>query len=220
MEKLYKYLFVGTSPRTVMGQTVIMAGDIIEIPKKNYIHPLFKSQDGGKNFPVPISKLKNRWDGRKCLLIGRGGSSKTFDYKKYKKYIRIAVNIRVDLIDKVKPDYIIYLENVYSTYINRNIKKYKDINVIGCDRSLNCEKVDYYFNKDHVLEGSGVGFYALQIAEIMGFSEINLIGYDYYGDEYDNKTFSLWLSDFKRVEWKSKIINLNKKSKLMITGGK
>ena len=215
--KLYKYCYSGTNGLSVCGQTASRPGDVIEIPIKNYTHKLFKSMDGGKSYPKNIDELKSKYKDKKCLLIGRGESSQKFDYSKYKSYIKIAVNPREDVIKKSNPDYIVYLENNYSIFINRNIKLFKDINVIGNDLALNCEKVDYHYGKNEVIEGASSGFYALQIALLMKFKSIDLIGYDYTGDEYPKETFDLWLKDFHKLDLNN-VTQLNKDSNLIFDG--
>jgi len=210
--KKYKYVYKGTSGISVCGQVARKPGDIIEIPIKNYTHKKFVSKDGGKNYPKGIHKLAGVGSGIDCLLIGRGESSKKFDYKEIKG-IRIAINPRIELLKKIDVDYIVYLENNYSDYINKHIKYFKDIAIIGNGLALNCEKVDYCYGRDDLIEGNSSGFYAVQIAQLMGFKNISLIGFDYSGKEYKKETFDLWLSDFDKIDMKG-IKQLNKKSNL------
>lgn len=219
MEKIkkYKYKYKGTSGINVMGQEAHAVGDVIEIPIKNFVHKLFKSVDGGKSFPESVLKLKGKHKNKKCLLVGRGESSEKFDYNKYTRNydVVIAVNPRVDLIHDISPFYVVYLENNYATYINRNIYYFLNSKVIGNDLALNCEHVDYHYGRKELIEGSSSGFYALQIAQLMGLKTIDLIGYDYYGKEYPEEIFNKWIKDFSALNLKG-VKQLNKKSKLVI----
>lgn len=212
--KSYKYKYVGTSGITVLGQEANYIGDVISIPIKNFSHKLFKSMDGGKSYPKNINDLKGKFKGKKCLLVGRGESSQKIPVEPCKYDAVIAVNPRANVLRMASPGYVVYLENNYSIFINRNIELFKDIKVIGNDLALNCEKVDYHYGKNEVIEGASSGFYALQIALLMGFKSIDLIGYDYTGDEYPKETFDLWLKDFDRLKDNKLIKQLNKKSRL------
>jgi hypothetical protein len=215
--KKYKYIFTGSAGVCVLGQTAEKPGDIIEIPVKNFRHINFRSADGGKDYPKNVRKLFGKGKGKKCLLIGRGPSSIDFNYTKYKDYAKIAVNPSKKVIKKARPDYIVYLENNYSVFINKNIDLFNQILIIANDLALNCEKLDYHYGRTEVIEGASSGFYALQIALKMEFDSLEIIGYDYYGDEYPKETFKNWLLDFKKLNLKN-ITNLNKDSKLK-TGG-
>ncbi len=97
-------------------------------------------------------------------------------------------------------------------------------------------RTDYYFNWDIIREGFHTGFYALQIAEFIGFKEIYLVGYDYYSeggriyyfeneDDFEiteverDMLLSIFESkrlqdDFDKIDWKAKIYNCNPKTEL------
>jgi len=218
--KLYTYVYTGTSGISVLGQEAHRPGDEIKIPIKNFRHKKFRSKDGGINYPEPIIKLKGKHNKKWALLIGRGESCNNFEYKKYKNYIRIAINPNEEILKKAKPNYVVYLENNYSQFINKNLKLFKDIVVIGNELALDCEIVRYCYGKENVIEGSSSGFYALQIAQLMGCSKIYLIGYDYTGHEYKKSIYNKWLKDFEKIKNKKNIINLYKESRLQFQGGK
>ena len=219
--KLYKYIYKGTTSLTVLKQTVRKPGDSMEIPFNNFKHKNFISADGGMNYPKNIMKLKNKLKGNKCLLIGRGESSESFNYDDYNKHIRIAVNPSKKVIKKAHPDYIVYLENNYSDFINDNLDLFKDIIVIGNELALNCDKVDYCYGREEVIEGKSSGNYAVQIAILLGMKDLSFIGYDYYGKEYEDDRLNVWLDDIKGVMYKLdkvKLNQLNKKSLLIFEG--
>ncbi|MEE9119477.1 MAG: hypothetical protein V3U02_12910 [Calditrichia bacterium] len=212
--KLYKYVYKGTSGISVLNQEAHRPGDVITIPVKNFRHRNFVPMDGQIGYPKPIMDLKDKFKNKWVLLIGRGESCNKTDYKLYKNYIKIAVNPSEEILKKAKPEYVIYLENNYAQFINRNLKSFKGIVIIGNQLALDCEYVNYCYGDDSVIPGHSSGFYALQIAQIMGFKKIYLTGYDYTGKEYPLKTFTLWVNDFKAIKNKKNIYNLNKDSRL------
>lgn len=219
-KKLYRYVYTGTSARTVCGETAHKPGDVINIPIKNYTHPLFKSMDGGANYPKQISQLKGKFKGKPCLLIGRGLSCRQLNYAKYKKHIRIAINPEKAILKSADPQIVIYLENNYSAFINQHLKLFEGRIVIGNKLALNCEHVDYFYGEKDFEYMHSSGAYGILIARLLGCGSISLIGYDYTGKEYNKKTFDMWLSDFKKIKLNN-VIQLNNKSRLKIkTGGK
>ena len=181
-----------------------------------------------KNF----DELKNIESGRKCVIIGGGCSVSEFDFKSLDKNIkRIAVN-RCFVGTRI--DYQIYSDNFF---IEWN-KKYpiEDHIVLISHEKKSCERTDFSYDWDDIVEGFHTGFYALQVAVQLGFTEIYLIGFDYYDDNgklhyYEGKFNTSLLpierkfflrqlhsgrliADFDRIDWPVKIYNCNTKSQL------
>ena len=175
-----------------------------------------------------IMKLKGSEAGNVCLIIGGGCSVNNFDFDKLPDDIK-RMSVNWCFVD-TRLDYLIYsdpffIENHRSMAIPENCK------VIGYQR-FHSERTDYIFNFNEIQMGFHSGFYALQIAELLGFSEIYLIGYDYcYGDDgklhyYEGNgkvgitdgekslyskemNKGLWLKDFEHKNWRVPIFNCN-----------
>jgi hypothetical protein len=176
-----------------------------------------------------ISELYNLESG-KCVLIGGGYSVNGFDFNSLDSEImRIAVN-RCFVDTRI--DYQIFTDPFFIEWI----KKYplEDARCLIGPRHLIYDRVDFYYDfGEHINEGFHTGYHALQIAELLGFEEIYLIGFDYNSNgkahyyeglynteitELEKKavksSFGKWLKDFNKREWKAKIYNCNPDSGL------
>jgi len=177
-----------------------------------------------------IKKLKNTQRGE-CLIIGGGTSVNEINFTSLLPMKKIAVN-RYHLKHTV--DYQIHTDKYFSEWLERNPIPEETI-LIGLE-SHATKRTDYFFNWNIITEGFHTGFYALQIAEYLGFREIYLVGYDYYAkgeriyyfdsepdfeitevekdmmlSVFDSKRLQ---DDFDKIDWKAKIYNCNPKSEL------
>ena len=178
-----------------------------------------------------IQELKNSNSG-KCLLIGSGPSVAGFDFKSLPDDMkRIAIN-RCFVDSRI--DYQIYCDHFFKAWTVRY--PIQDDRVLIGFESKTFPRMDYFFNWRDLVEGFHTGFYALQIAELIGFKKIYLVGYDYYTEKgkihyYDGQhgtsitdaekrmylrvlLTDRLLRDFDRIDWNAEIYNCNPKSKL------
>ena len=178
-----------------------------------------------------IIKLKNKKKYKKCLIVGGGHSVKYFNFDNLTKNFEIiGINWTIDVYVRYPIKYVVCDRKVPNS-LTKDLFIDK-VKLIGYKE----DKVDYYFN-DLIYMGDHTGVRALQCAQIMGYKEIYLIGYDYYdidgiihyfGDTihkmwlgwegfYRNRKekFRTFIKDFDNVEWRNNIYNCNKKSKLI-----
>lgn len=124
-----------------------------------------------------ISVLKNTGEGHTCLLMGNGPSMKHYDaYKIPSNVIRIGMGITRKVCD-----YIFYYDTgPMMHYLSSQI--HPATRLVGFRSGKmdhTCPRCNYYFTAEDVKFGD-TGFHTLQIADqIMNFSEIFLLGYDY-----------------------------------------
>ena len=167
----------------------------------------------------------------KCILIGGGHSVSLIKFDELDSTImRIAVN-RCFINTRI--DYQIFADGFFLEWIvNHPIK---DARILIGAKGNEADRMDYYYDySDGISEGFHSGYHALQIAELLGFDEIYLIGYDYYEannklhyyeGQFDTeiteaekngirKLFNKWLKDFDRHKWTAKIYNCNPNSRL------
>jgi len=178
-----------------------------------------------------INELKNLETG-KCVLIAGGSSVNDFDFSNLdSKITRIAVN-RCFVDTRI--DYQIFCDGFFLEWIDKH--PIEDGRVLIGPILSEHKRVDYYYSfLRGISEGRHTGYVALQIAELLGFDEIYLVGYDYYEDEngllhyYEGRfdteitpaekngirrLLKNWIDDFDRHRWSAKIYNCNPKSKL------
>jgi hypothetical protein len=152
---------------------------------------------------IPISKnnyrifrLKNKYIGKRCFIIGNGPSLKAEDLERLKDEITFASNKIYKIFNNTtwRPTFYMVVDTVV---LEENVK---DINLMEAMTkfTLKCYKhlfnADIYFNNNlnknklgtfstnimQSLYSSGtVSYHLLQIAHYMGFSEVYLIGHDY-----------------------------------------
>jgi len=178
-----------------------------------------------------IQELKGVQSG-KCVIFGGGTSLEKVKLKKIDtSLMRLAVN-RCFLETRI--DFQVYTDSFFVEWTEDHPIQDGTI-LIGLGSKI-FERTDYYFNWNDVVEGFHTGFYALQIAELLGFEEIYLLGYDYYMKNgklhyYDGKfgtsitraerkmysrvmNSDRLLKDFDRIKWKARIYNCNPESRL------
>jgi hypothetical protein len=154
-------------------------------------------------YNVPISKnnyrilnLRNKFNGKRCFIIGNGPSLNPEDLEKLKGEITFASNKIYKIFNQTtwRPTFYMVVDSVV---LEENVS---DINLVEAKKkfTLNCYKhlfnADIYFNNNlnknrrgtfstNIMESlysSGtVSYHMLQIAHYMGFSEVYLIGHDY-----------------------------------------
>jgi len=179
-----------------------------------------------------ISEIKNIESGS-LLLIGGGTSVRDFDFTKVPDDVK-RMSVNWSFVD-TRIDYLVYTDSFFAQHVSE-IPFDESVVFIGLDRNI-FDGADYFFTFDDIREGFHTGYYALQIAEYLGFKKIYLIGYDYCADEngrlhyYEgngliditdqekslyNKELNkgLWLKDFDHNIWDAEIYNCNPKSKL------
>jgi hypothetical protein len=162
-----------------------------------YIVNIFSSY----NIPITknnykIFKLKNKYIGKRCFIIGNGPSLKPEDLERLKGEIAFASNKIYKIFSKTtwRPTFYMVVDSIV---LEENVK---DINLVQAETklTLKCYKslfdADIYFNNNLNKEKRGtfstnimeslyssgsVSYHLLQIAYYMGFSEIYLVGHDY-----------------------------------------
>ncbi|MEH7380052.1 6-hydroxymethylpterin diphosphokinase MptE-like protein [Bacillus sp. JJ1533] len=143
-----------------------------------------------------ILKLKNKYNGKRCFIIGNGPSLMPEDLEMLKGEITFASNKIYKIFNKTtwRPTFYMVVDTIV---LEENLK---EINLVEAKTkfTLSCYKqlfnADIYFNnnlnKDKLgsfsnnimesLYSSGtVSYHLLQIAHYMGFSEVYLLGHDY-----------------------------------------
>lgn len=154
-------------------------------------------------FNIPLSKnnlkilkLKNKYSGKRCFIVGNGPSLKPEDLERLKGEVTFASNKIYKIFNKTtwRPTFYMVVDSIV---LEENVK---DINLVEANTkfTLNCYKHlfkgDIYFNNNLYLNKRGsfstnimeslyssgtVSYHLLQIAHYMGFSEVYLIGHDY-----------------------------------------
>jgi hypothetical protein len=178
---------------------------------------------------MDLSRIKNSEKG-KCILIGGGPSVNDFDFGKLTDDITVIAVNRCFIDYPV--NYQIFTDPYFKEWTIENPKYYHGI-LIG-PKHIDYDKKDYSYEfENHIYEGFHSGYHALQIAQYLGFTEIYLIGFDYYEDgvlhyyegnettEITEKeklaikgSFNKWMNDFNKIKWTANIYNCNPKSKL------
>lgn len=143
-----------------------------------------------------ILKLKNKYRGKRCFIIGNGPSLIAEDLEKLKGEYTFASNKIYKIFNQTnwRPTFYMVVDSIV---LEENID---EINLVEAKRkfSLKCyrslSKADIYFNNNLYIEKKGtfstnimeslyssgtVSYHLLQIAFYMGFSEVYLLGHDY-----------------------------------------
>jgi len=140
---------------------------------------------------------------------------------------------------KYKMDYAVYTDGFFPNKFKELKLSLPESTVLIGQERFAFERTNYVFNfNEDLYKGFHTGFYALQIAQLLGFKEIYLIGYDYnqniksgklhyyegngkVGITGQEKKLYLheiakgrWFKDFNHVDWTAKIYNCNPKSAL------
>ncbi|MGG1399976.1 6-hydroxymethylpterin diphosphokinase MptE-like protein [Bacillus salipaludis] len=153
------------------------------------------------DFPITrsnyrILKLKNKYVGKRCFIIGNGPSLKPEDLEKLKGEITFASNKIYKIFNQTtwRPTFYMVVDSIV---LEENVK---DINLVEANTkfTIKCYKdlfnADFYFNNNlyqnkrgsfstNIMESlyssGSVSYHLLQIAFYMGFSEVYLLGHDY-----------------------------------------
>jgi hypothetical protein len=153
------------------------------------------------NFPITrnnyeILKMKNKYDGKRCFIIGNGPSLRSEDLDKLKNEITFASNKIYKIFNKTtwRPTFYMVVDSIV---LEENVK---EINLVEAKTKFtlkcykNLFKADIYFNNNLNQNKSGtfstnimeslyssgsVSYHLLQIAYYLGFSEVYLVGHDY-----------------------------------------
>jgi hypothetical protein len=183
-----------------------------------------------------ITQLQNIGDGRRLLIIGRGNSVINFRFDLLPDDVdTMAVNEQRFELTKYGADlipmYIIYMDLCEKEFIEKN--ELMEGIILISPKSTACARTDFYFDETTVqLDGCTTVYYALQIAQMMGYDETYLIGVDmqakdgqirYIGDdkitavhkrEYVEKEFANMIACFDKYKWTMPIYNCNEYSAL------
>jgi hypothetical protein len=154
-------------------------------------------------FNIPLSynnykilKIKNKYIGKRCFIIGNGPSLLPEDLEKLKGEITFASNKVYKIFNKTtwRPTFYMVVDPIV---LEENVE---DINSVEANTKITLNvykslfKADLYFNNNlnrnkrgdfstnimETLYSSGtVSYHLLQIAHYMGFSEVYLLGHDY-----------------------------------------
>ncbi|MDR7079135.1 hypothetical protein J2Y03_004192 [Neobacillus niacini] len=152
---------------------------------------------------VPISwnnykilKLKGKFNGRRCFIIGNGPSLKPEDLERLNGEITFASNKIYKIFNQTtwRPTFYMVVDSIV---LEENVK---DINLVEAKTKFTLKNYKHLFNADiyfnnnlnknkreafstNIMESlysSGtVSYHLLQIALYMGFSEVYLLGHDY-----------------------------------------
>jgi hypothetical protein len=143
-----------------------------------------------------ILSLKNKYQGKRCFIIGNGPSLNPEDLERLKDDITFASNKIYKIFNQTtwRPTFYMVVDPIV---LEENIK---DINSVEAQTKLTLKvykhlfTADLYFNNNlyknkrgtfstNIMESlysSGtVSYHLLQIAHFMGFSEVYLLGHDY-----------------------------------------
>ncbi|WP_308211927.1 6-hydroxymethylpterin diphosphokinase MptE-like protein [Neobacillus cucumis] len=143
-----------------------------------------------------ILRLKNKYKGKRCFIIGNGPSLKPEDLERLKGEFTFASNKIYKIFNKTtwRPTFYMVVDPIV---LEENAK---EINLVEAQKKFTLKvykkllNADIYFNNNlykdkrgtfstkvmESLYSSGtVSYHMLQIAFYMGFSEVYLIGHDY-----------------------------------------
>ena len=154
-----------------------------------------------------ISKLKNRWAGKKCVIIGNGPSLNKIDFKLLENSYTFGVNgifYKTDEIKSFKPFFYVVedtavvkdnLERInnydcnYKFFPNiykNSIKKTPNTFYFNLNRGFYDSSSEYFefprFSpecSERVFAGQSVTIINLQLAYYFGFTEVFLVGMDF-----------------------------------------
>jgi hypothetical protein len=183
------------------------------------------SSNNDKKVALNVKLLKDKYKGKKILIVGGGPSWQTLDYSKISDdFLIMTINYNF----KINCDYMIYTDSSIADYL-KDIKYHDNRNIIGFEERVDGQ-ADYFFRVgDPFRRCLHTTAYALQIVDLMGFDEKYLIGCDYYrypnGKDYcykklKNYTYrksggriESFLNDFNKIKVKN-VYQLNPASEL------
>jgi len=174
-----------------------------------------------------ILELQGMEKGNRCILVGGGHSVEDFDFCNIEKGFKFfGVNFQFKRFGFA---YILYTDNSFKREIQKGAYRVPETSkLIGHERNL-CERSDFYFNFEIIKEGIHSGFYALQVCQkILEFSEVYLVGFDYYTvqgllhyydkeknvKKFNERHLRNASRDFYRINWNNGIYNCNPFSNL------
>ncbi|MBT2736731.1 6-hydroxymethylpterin diphosphokinase MptE-like protein [Bacillus sp. ISL-7] len=164
---------------------------------------IFYIVDSFSKINIPLTKnnykilrLKNKYKGERCFIIGNGPSLKPEDLEKLKGEFTFASNKVYKIFNKTtwRPSFYMVVDPIV---LEENVE---DINLVEAKTKFSLRvykglfNADIYFNNNvnknkrnsfstNIMESlysSGtVSYHLLQIAHYMGFSKVYLVGHDY-----------------------------------------
>jgi hypothetical protein len=155
-----------------------------------------------------ILRLKNKYKGKRCFIIGNGPSLKPEDLEKLKNEYTFASNKIYKIFNKTtwRPTFYMVVD---PTVLGENVEDINSVEaetkftLIGYKRFFNA---DIYFNNNLYKKNKGsfstnimeslyssgsVSYHLLQVAYYLGFSEVYLLGHDYNFKNAMSKTKDL-----------------------------
>lgn len=164
---------------------------------------------------LKILRLKNKYKGKRCFIIGNGPSLKPEDLERLKGEYTFASNKIYKIFNKTtwRPtfymvvDPIVLVENVKEINLVKaktkfTLKVYKHLfnaNIYFNNNLYKNKRGTFSTNIMESLYSSGtVSYHLLQIAYYMGFSEVYLVGHDYNFNGAISKTKDL--SFLKKID--------------------
>lgn len=131
-----------------------------------------------------IITLKNRHCGQYCFIVACGPSAGAFDYSVIGKHdIVIGVNDAVLLQDRVKFNYLIFVDDVAAPVYDKNPNQHGAAIIKMKENKYEGAKYFFDRNSDYCKPGYTTSFYALQLAlNVFNCRKVFLIGFDYYMD--------------------------------------
>jgi len=142
-----------------------------------------------------IRKLKDKYKGKRCFIIGNGPSLKKTDLTRLKNEYTFGLNRIYLLFDDLgfTTNFLVSVNNLVLNQVSESIKNIKTNKFISwkARRIIDLDKKTIYlrtiarqhFSKNlvkGVWEGATVTFVAMQIAYYLGFDKIILIGVDHF----------------------------------------
>ena len=224
----------------IMKKTMIRMSDIPDPGTRKNLETMYQV-----NRKIGDVLQDGEWKGQRCFIIAGGESVKDFDLKKLEGEHAIGINLAFRLFE---PEIIYCVDARLWGWIesgdtgpedrdkfnaSKAIKVWSDITPapmpedIVIAPNIGRPGLSHSF-KEGVGVGTNSGFGAINLALLMGASEIYLIGYDFYGERWHKgyPQSGEAGNDFHRVcyeetsvefkEFPSRIINLNLKSKLNV----
>lgn len=165
------------------------------------------------NFPLTknnykILRLKNKYKGERCFIIGNGPSLKVEDLDRLKDEITFASNKIYKIFDRTvwRPTFYMCVDELTLDQNKEEINSVEAKYKFGLKCYKHLLRADLYFNNNinksklgtfsknamESLYSSGtVSYHLLQIAYYMGFSEVYLLGIDYNYKGAISKTMDL-----------------------------
>jgi hypothetical protein len=189
-------------------------------------------------FNIPITrnnyqilKLKNKYKGKRCFIIGNGPSLRQEDLERLKGEYTFASNKIYKIFNKTswRPTFYMVVDPIV---LGENVK---DVNLVEAKTKFTLNvykslfKADIYFNNnfqvgkrgtfstnimDSLYSHGTVSYHLLQIAYYLGFSEVYLIGHDYNFNGAISKTKDLSFlkkEDYSQIYFSDQYIRADEK---------